>query len=155
MAVRSTKRVTALVLRLCLGALLVYSGGEKLFRLDDFTRDVANYRVVMPPWDAVAAYVLPCFELATGLCLLLGILVQGALLIAAALTATFMVAVGQAWYFGLNINCGCFGPGDQPTHLPLHLALLVVMLGVIVFLFVAERWARNHVFGGKRLKLPG
>lgn len=155
MAVRSTTQVTALVLRLCLGALFVYTGGEKLFRLDDFTRDVANYRMVMPPWDAVAAFVVPCFEVATGLCLLVGVLVQGALLIAGALTLAFMVAVGQAWYFGFDINCGCFGSSDKPTLMPLHLGLLGGMLGVIVFLMLVDRWSRSHVFGGRRLRLPG
>ena len=51
MAGKSTFRVTVVVLRVCVGLMLVYTGGEKLFRLDDFTRDVANYRMVLPPWD--------------------------------------------------------------------------------------------------------
>lgn len=155
MAGRSKTQMTALVLRLCLGGLFVYTGAEKLLRLDDFTRDVANYRMVLPPWDAVVAYAVPCFELAAGACLVLGVLTPGALVVAGGLTLAFMVGTGQAWYFGLNINCGCFGPSDEPSLFPLHMLLLAAMLAVIVFLSVADRLERSHVFGGRRLKLPG
>lgn len=155
MAAKSKVQLSALVLRVCLGLFLVYTGGEKLLRLSDFTRDVANYRMVLPPWDAVIAYTLPCFELVTGLCLMLGVLVRGALLLATCMTLAFVVATGQAWYFGLNINCGCFGASDEPTALPLHMLLLVGILAVIGFLFLADRMAPQHVFGGRRLKLPG
>jgi hypothetical protein len=36
--------------------------------------DVANYQLVGPPWDAVAAYTVPWFEVVAGLCLMLAIL---------------------------------------------------------------------------------
>lgn len=155
MAGKSSFRVTVVVLRVCVGVLLLYTGGEKLFRLDDFTRDVANYRMVMPPWDAVVAYMLPCFELLTGVCLLVGVLVRGALLLAAGMTAMFMLGIGQAMAFGLNINCGCFGADDEASNMPLHMVFLAVMFVVIMFLFIADRPSRSHVFGGRRLKLPG
>ena len=144
----------ALVLRICLGALLLYTGGEKLFRLDDFTRDVANYRMVLPPWDGVIAYTLPCLEIVTGLCLLLGLLVRGALVVATWMTGAFMVATGQAWYFGFDINCGCFGSSDQPTVMPYHMALLAGILLVIGFLSLAERTSSRRVTGGRKLRLP-
>ena len=143
-----------MVLRVCLGALLLYTGGEKLFRLDDFTRDVANYRMVLQPWDAVIAYTVPCFEVVTGICLLLGLLMRGALMVATTMTLAFMLATGQAWYFGFDINCGCFSSSDKPTLMPLHMAILAGILLVIVFLYVAERMVPRRVFGGQRLKLP-
>ena len=155
MAAKPRILLVALVLRVCLGALLLYTGGEKLFRLDDFTRDVANYRMVLAPWDAVIAYTLPCFELVTGLCLLLGLLVRGALMLSTGMVLAFLVATVQAWYFGFDINCGCFGASDDPTQMPLHVALLVLMLAVIGFLFFADRFAPRRVFAGRRLKLPG
>ena len=69
-------QVTALIARVLLGVWFVYSGGMKIFGsgLDRFTRDVANYQLVKPPLDAVAAYTVPWLELIAGLCLMLGIL---------------------------------------------------------------------------------
>jgi uncharacterized membrane protein YphA (DoxX/SURF4 family) len=154
MASKSRIWVVALVLRVCLGVFFLYTGGEKLFRLDDFTRDVANYRMVMQPWDAVIAYTLPCFEIVTGLCLLLGLLVRGALMLATGMMLAFLVATGQAWYFGFDINCGCFSSSDDPTLMPLHVALLVAILLVIGFLYFTDRYAPKRVFSVRRLKLP-
>lgn len=155
MAVKSGTAVAALVLRIGLGALFAWTGGEKLFRLDDFTRNVANYQVVMAPWDAVVAYTLPWFELVAGAMLLAGIWVRGALVLVAGMTTVFIFGIAQAWHRGLAISCGCFGKSDEVSNYPLHLVALALMLGVVAFLLVAERLQRGHVFGGKRLKLPG
>jgi len=155
MAVRFSTRFVALGLRVALGLMFTYSGGEKLLRLDEFTRDVANYRIVLAPWDAVIAYTLPWFELVTGLCLVSGLLVRGALACAVGMTLVFMLGIGQAWYFGLSLHCGCFRSGGEPSSLPLHMLFLVVLLAVIGFLIVAARWSRDHMFGGRRLRLPG
>ena len=74
--------VVALSARVVLGVWFVYSGGVKIFSsgLDRFTRDVATYQLVKPPWDAVAAYTVPWLELISGVCLMLGILRRGAIL---------------------------------------------------------------------------
>ncbi len=155
MPVKSGTAVVALVLRVGVGALFAWTGGEKLFRLDDFTRDVANYRIVMPPWDAVVAYLLPWFELVAGVLLLVGLWTRGALVMVVGMTVVFAVGIGQAWYRGLAISCGCFGKSDEVSNYPLHLGGLTLLLAVAGFLIVAERLGPGHVFGGKRLKLPG
>ena len=147
--------MTALVLRVGVGAFFAWTGGEKLFRLADFTQNVANFKMLMAPWDAVLAYTLPWFELVAGVLLLLGLWTRGALTVVAAMTAAFVVGISQAWYRGLAISCGCFGKSDEVSNYPLHLVGLAVLLGVVGFLFVAEQLDPGHVFGGKRLKLPG
>ncbi len=110
-------QVAALIARVLLGVWFVYSGGLKIFGtgLDRFTLDVANYQLVKAPWDAVAAYTLPWLELVAGLCLMLGILRKGAILTTAGLVLVFSVAVGWAWFKGLDISCGCHG-GDAPIQ---------------------------------------
>ena len=155
MAAKSGTVVAALVLRVGVGVLFAWTGGEKLFRLDDFTRAVANYKVVMAPWDAVVAYALPWFELVSGVLLMLGIWTRGALVTVVAMTVAFVFGIAQAWYRGLAISCGCFGKGDEVSNYPLHLAGLGLLLAACGFLWLAERAGHGHVFGGKRLKLPG
>jgi uncharacterized membrane protein YphA (DoxX/SURF4 family) len=130
----------ALVLRVLLGAWFVYSGGEKLFvsGLDEFTRSVGNYRILAAPWDAVLAYTLPWFELLAGLCLMLGVLRKGALLVIAGLVAVFVFGVGYAWSQGLNIACGCRG-GASAMNYWAKMAEFAGYAVVLVFLWTMER----------------
>ncbi len=107
----------ALSVRVALGCWFVFSGGMKIFGsgLDRFTRDVANYKIVGPPLDALAAYTVPWFEIAAGLCLMLGILRRGAILTLAGLVGVFSICIGWAWFHQLDISCGCHG-GDAPIQ---------------------------------------
>jgi uncharacterized membrane protein YphA (DoxX/SURF4 family) len=102
-----------LIARVCLGLWFVYSGGMKVFGsgLDRFTRDIANYKLVAAPLDAVAAYSVPWLEIVAGLCLMLGILTRGAILTIAGLVCVFAFCIGWAWVHQLDISCGCHG-GD-------------------------------------------
>jgi uncharacterized membrane protein YphA (DoxX/SURF4 family) len=110
-------RIDAIILRSILGCWFLYSGGYKIFGsgLDRFTRDIANYQLLAPPWYAVAAYLVPWFEVVVGLCLLLGLLRRGTLLTLAGLVGVFSFCIGWAWFRQLDISCGCHG-GDQPIH---------------------------------------
>lgn len=107
--------VAALVLRAGLGCWFVYSGGFKVFvsGLDRFTQDIANYKLVPAPWDAVAAYAVPWFEIVAGLCLMLGVLRKGALTIIAGLVCVFVFCIAWAWYHQLDISCGCHGGEER------------------------------------------
>ncbi|BCU78805.1 DoxX family protein [Luteolibacter sp. LG18] len=135
--------ILALVLRVLLGVWFVYSGGEKVFGtgLTEFTRAVANYRIVHAPWDAVVAYTLPWFEIVAGLCLVLGVLRQGALLLVAGMTAVFAFGVGHAWREGLNIACGCRG-SDAPMNYGAKFAEFGAYFAVIGLVWWQERKGR-------------
>lgn len=101
----------ALIARVCLGCWFVYSGGMKVFGsgLDRFVYDISNYKLADPPLDAVAAYTVPWFEIAAGLCLMLGVLRRGAILTLAGLVCVFAFCIGWAWFHQLDIACGCHG----------------------------------------------
>lgn len=139
MAATTGTAVAALVLRVGLGAFFAWTGGEKLLRLDDFTRAVANYKLVMEPWDAVVAYSLPWWELVSGVALMVGFWTRGALMSVAAMTLAFVFGIAQAWYRGLEISCGCFGSSDTVSNYPVHLAGLGLLLAAVGFLWWAER----------------
>ena len=111
---RSRTETVAVILRVLLGCWFVYSGGVKIFGsgLDRFTFDIANYKIVGPPFDALIAYSLPWAEVFGGVCLMLGLLRRGAIALIACLVAVFAIAIGWAWSHGLDINCGCHG-GDE------------------------------------------
>lgn len=133
-------QLAALVIRVLLGAWFMYSGGGKIFvtGLDRFTRDVANYRMVSAPLDAVAAYTVPWVELVGGICLMLGVLRKGTLLAMAGLVLVFCTAVGWAWSKNLDISCGCHG-GDEKLNYTWKALELAGYLAAFAFLWIMER----------------
>ena len=129
-----------LVIRVCLGVFFIYVGGEKLFRLDDFAQDVANYQLVFPPVDGLVAYFVPWLELFAGLGLVFGRCYRGALLIVVLSLIGFIGGIASAWFRGLEINCGCFGASDEVTNYPAHIALNTAL--VVVALLLAWEYGR-------------
>ncbi len=131
--------IIALILRVLLGVWFAYTGGQKVFvtGLTQFTRDVANYGLLKEPWDAVAAYTLPWFEIVAGLCLVLGILRKASMLTIAGLVAVFSFGVGYAWSQNLNIACGCRG-GTEPMNYSAKAAEFAAYFVVLAFLAWVE-----------------
>jgi len=129
----------AWILRIGLGLWFVWSGGQKVFGsgLDRFTQDVANYQMVGPPLDALAAYTLPWVEIVTGLGLMLGMLRRGTLLAFCGLVTAFTVAIGWAWAHQLNIACGCHG-SDSPIQYWLKLLEFAAYYAAFGFLWWME-----------------
>jgi uncharacterized membrane protein YphA (DoxX/SURF4 family) len=80
-----------------------------------FAMEVDSYHM-LPTWGVMfVARVLPWFELGLGLLLLSGIALRWAGLITMGLVAVFLTAIVHSYIGGLQINCGCFGPGAEPV----------------------------------------
>ena len=107
----------AWLLRASLGLWFASSGSTKIFvsGLSKFTQDVANYKLVTPPLDAITAYTVPWAEVIVGLCLLTGLWRRATLIAASTLVTSFATAIAWAWHHQLNIACGCHG-GSEPIH---------------------------------------
>jgi len=99
--------------RVGLAAVFLVSGYLKASDLDQTYVAVNAYQVLPKPAVEVVAVVLPWFELALGVLLLLGVGVRIIAVISALLLLTFMAGVTQAWARGLSIDCGCFGGGGD------------------------------------------
>ncbi len=98
----------AVAATLMLGGLMLLSGLAKLQR-GNFVTDLANYRLLPRTWVAPLAAVIPKVEMATGLCLLLGIAPKVALTISVFLLVAFSTGVAINLLRGRNIACGCRG----------------------------------------------
>lgn len=136
----------ALIARVLLGFWFVYSGGVKLVGsgLDRFTYDIGNYKLVAPPFDAIAAYTVPWFEIVAGVCLLLGILRRGTLLTVAGLVVVFSVCIGWAWFHQLDISCGCHG-GDGKIQYWNKVAEFTGYFAVLAWLWWLETRNREQI----------
>jgi len=106
-------RALALVLRIVLGAILVYSAWSKLkdsWAL--FAMAVDSYQV-LPLWGVrLVARTLPWVELLIGVLLIVGRWMRVATVACSLLLLVFFGLMVRAHLKGMEINCGCFGPGE-------------------------------------------
>ena len=108
-----TIRALALVLRVALGAIFVYSAWTKLkdsWAL--FAMAVDSYQV-LPLWGVqLVARTLPWLELLIGVLLIVGRWMRVATVVCSLLLLLFFGLMVRAHLKGMEINCGCFGPGE-------------------------------------------
>jgi uncharacterized membrane protein YphA (DoxX/SURF4 family) len=107
-------RISLLVGRIVLAAIFLYSAYSKLrnpWML--FAMSVDSYKM-LPEWAVeVAARGIPWLELALGALLVLGWKLRWIAAGASALLLAFFGAMLRAYSHGLQIDCGCFGPGEK------------------------------------------
>lgn len=101
--------------RLALGLLFLYAGGVKSNNVVAFARDVANYQLLPYAWNYLVAATLPYVEAVAGLLLVFNRKVRPAALVLAILTFVFMLALASVVARGMEIDCGCFNPGQGHT----------------------------------------
>ncbi|MEJ2200645.1 MAG: MauE/DoxX family redox-associated membrane protein [Desulfuromonadaceae bacterium] len=107
--------------RLLLGGLFLYAGVVKANDVSAFARDVANYQLLPYAWNYLVAATFPYVEAIAGLLLILNFRVRPAALLLAVMTLVFMLALGTVVVRGMNIDCGCFNPGQGHTSAALAL----------------------------------
>ena len=103
------------LIRIILGAVLVYASLDKLANTAEFAKIIYYYRMLPAGVENLLAIFLPWIELITGLCLLFGKFTNGALLIYSSLLVIFVIALGQVLIRGLDISCGCFSVKPSTT----------------------------------------
>jgi len=112
--------VAALVLRVVLGVIFVYAAGLKLrdpWAL--FAMAIDSYQV-LPVWAVeLVARVLPWFELLLGILLIAGLWRSVSTVAASLLLVVFFSLMVRAMAKGMQIDCGCFGPGERLSWITL------------------------------------
>ena len=101
--------------RLGLALVWLVSGTIKASNQLQTTVAVHAYQLLPGAVADVVAGVLPWFELALGVLLLVGLGVRQVAITSAMVLLAFMFGVTQAWARGLAIDCGCFGGGGAVT----------------------------------------
>ncbi len=99
--------------RLILGGVLFAAGYLKVGSPDKSQMAVRAYELLPISLANFLGLVLPFFEIAIGLLLLLGAGTRIAAALGGFTMFIFIIAIGQAWARGLNIDCGCFGGGGS------------------------------------------
>jgi uncharacterized membrane protein len=125
------------LLRWFLGGLFIYSGATKLLAPQLFAVLIDAYGIVPEGLLMPVALILPALEVLAGVGLLVDI--HGSLAVITGLLLLFVAILGYGIWMGLDVDCGCFGPGDPEAEAfhGLRPALYrdMVMLTAVVFLY--------------------
>ena len=122
------------IVRLLYVLLFLYAGVNKLLNPWAFATVIDAFGLVPDPLIMPIAFALPILEIVAAVGLLLD--VRGSLGLATGLLVFFMAVVSYGIWVGLDIDCGCFGPGDLEgeAYRGLRPALyrnLVLMAGIV------------------------
>jgi uncharacterized membrane protein YphA (DoxX/SURF4 family) len=138
-------RIAALLLRIVLGGIFLYAAYTKLsLPWQIFAMGIDSYKVV-PEWGAeLAARTLPWAEVAIGLLLIAGRLPRISTAATSALLLVFFGLMVRAYAKGMEIDCGCFGPGETISWKTLTRdgAMLAGALFITVVAFLDRRKRR-------------
>ncbi len=101
------------IVRLALGAVFIFAGIDKIRHPAPFSEVIYNYQVLPDELVNVTAVLLPWLELILGGCLVAGLWLPGAIVLANILLLTFFGTLLFNVARGLNINCGCFSTSTE------------------------------------------
>lgn len=132
-ALRPAQWWLAAACRVAVGGFFVWTGVLKAWDPGLFLLAVRSYQLVGDPWAAIVALGLPWLEIVAGLALVTGLARRGGALVVGSSLIFFIVVLSVSWARGLDIDCGCFGRGENHTDYPLHLLLNAGLLSALAF----------------------
>ena len=94
--------------RLILGGVFIYASIDKILNPGDFAKIISNYHVLPFGLENLLAITLPWVELFAGICLVIGVFIDGATVLVVLMNIVFIFAISQALARGISIECGCF-----------------------------------------------
>ena len=96
-----------LLIRCLLGLVFLYASYDKILDPGKFARDIANYHIVPFGLENSIAIILPWLELLIGAGIILGIFLDGSVVLSGSFLILFIFMIFQAMMRGFNIECGC------------------------------------------------
>ena len=128
--------------RIGLGLVLLYAGYAKLQQhWISFAATIEAYKILPPDAVIFVARVLPWFEVVLSALLVLGVGLRWVAAVASALLLVFFTILVRSYALGMDIDCGCFGPGEKLSWKTLVRdgLLLGVSLAVTIGAFLTAR----------------
>jgi uncharacterized membrane protein YphA (DoxX/SURF4 family) len=123
--------------RLILGVLFIWAAVLKLMDLEAFATTIGAFGLLPKPLLGWAALFLPLLELAAAIGLILD--VRGSLAAITGLLIMFSLVLAYGLWLGLDIDCGCYGPGDPEagalSGLRSSLQRDLAMLAGVIYLY--------------------
>ena len=139
------KNILVMICRICLGLMFIYASLDKIAHPEEFAKQIGYYKALPFGLENVLAIVLPWTELIVGICLIAGLLVDGATLLSIIMMLVFILAISQAMLRGIDITCGCFKVSADSDKLGLDTIIRDIIFLVMSFI-VLNRQERKFEF---------
>ena len=104
---KSLNKYFIICIRLILGTVFLWASFDKILDPASFAKNISNYHVVPFGLENLVAISLPWLEFFIGTGLILGIMVDGSIMISSFLLLLFNILIAQAIIRGFNIECVC------------------------------------------------
>ena len=104
---KSLNKYFIICVRLILGTVFLWASFDKIIDPASFAKNISNYHVVPFGLENTVAIILPWLEFFIGTGMILGIMVDGSIIISSCLLLLFNILIAQAILRGFNIECGC------------------------------------------------
>ena len=139
------KNLLVMVCRIFLGFMFIYASLDKIAHPEEFAKQIGYYKALPFGLENVLAIVLPWTELIVGICLIAGLLVDGATLLSIIMMLVFILAISQAMLRGIDITCGCFKVSADSDKLGLDTIIRDIIFLVMSYI-VLNRQERKFEF---------
>ena len=134
-----------MICRICLGLMFIYASLDKIAHPEEFAKQIGYYKVLPFGVENILGIVLPWTELIIGICLIAGLLVDGATLLSIIMMLVFILAISQAMLRGIDITCGCFKVSADSDKLGLDTIIRDIIFLVMSYI-VLNRQERKFEF---------
>ena len=134
-----------MICRICLGLMFIYASLDKIAHPEEFAKQIGYYKALPFGLENLLAIILPWAELIMGICLIAGLLVDGAALVSIIMMLVFILAISQAMLRGIDITCGCFKVSADSEKLGLDTIIRDIVFLVMSFI-VLNRQERKFEF---------
>jgi len=141
----------AVVLRLLIGIIFVFSAVTKLPMHSQFVTIVESYHLLPQALATAYALALPWVELLTGSYLILGIKIRPSSLVALLLALSFLVANISSAVSGQAFCSSCFG---EAIILPISQALVLDITIIIVAVYIYIEGRQPYSFDSLFVRQP-
>ena len=126
-----------LIARILLGSIFIYASISKIIDPKVFSDSIDNYHITPAIINNLVAIILPWIELILGISLILGIYLDGAIVLTILLLIWFIFILSQALFRGIDLECGCFDLADKKNDLDLRIKMIYRIVQDFVFLVLA------------------
>ena len=89
-----------------LGGVFIIASLDKISNPEAFETAISNYHVMPFGLENLLALILPWLEFLAGVCIIAGIMVDGAAIMIIIMNMVFIIAISQALARGISIECG-------------------------------------------------
>jgi hypothetical protein len=116
--------------------MFILSGVPKLLTMREFAAAMSGYELVGSHVATLLAITLPWLEIGVGGLLVFEVCTAGALVVAILLLTSFSTAIAFALLRHLDIECGCFGVGENSSQINTWTLLrAILLLSIVTWLY--------------------